>query len=83
MGGGGGIFNNRQKLENNRLLFKILFYGNFFRRDKALMEGTKVVMEGSPSPPTRENPGLRLWQLWGAFGHVSGNRVNFQNIWRS
>ena len=37
--------------------FPILFY-KFLCGDKALMEEDKVMMGGSPSPPTRENPGL-------------------------
>ena len=44
-GGGGGIF-------NNRLLFSLMFSGNFVG-DKALMEGDKVVV-AIPQFPTRE-----------------------------
>ena len=38
----GEIFNNRLLFENNGLLFSLLFSGNFYRRDKALMEGDNV-----------------------------------------
>ena len=48
----GGIFNNRLLFENNKRLFSLLFSGNFCGRGhKALMEGDKLVMGGSPSPP--------------------------------
>ena len=35
----------------HRLLFSILFSGNFLWGDKVLMEGNKVVIGGSPIPP--------------------------------
>ena len=35
----------------NRLLFSLLFSGNFCGGDKALMEGDKVMIGGIPVPP--------------------------------
>ena len=49
MGGGGGV--------NNRLLFSLLFSGNFCG-GQGLDGGDKVVMGRSPSPPTRETLGV-------------------------
>ena len=43
---------------NNRLLFSLLFSGNFVEGAKALMERDKVLIGEPPSPPTRENPRL-------------------------
>ena len=43
-----GIFNNRFWFKNNRLLFSLLFPGNFCGEDKAVMEGYKVVIGGTP-----------------------------------
>ena len=42
------IFNNTLLFDNNRLLFSLLFSGNFCGGDKTLMEGNKVVMGENP-----------------------------------
>ena len=59
----GGIFNNMLLFENNKLLFSLLFSDNFHKGDKALMEGDKVVMGGSPSPPHWGKACLRRMSL--------------------
>ena len=42
--------------ENNRLLFSILFFGNFCGMGQSLDGGRQSRDGGSPSTPTRENP---------------------------
>ena len=53
----GGSFNDRLLFKSNRLLLSLLFSGNCCGEDKALMEGDKVVIGGSP---TGENPAFSL-----------------------
>ena len=48
--GGGWIFNNRLSFENNRILFFLLFSGNF-RGGQGLDGGGQSCDGGSPSPP--------------------------------
>ena len=50
---GGG--NNRLLFKNNMILFSLLFSGNFVGV-QGFDGGDKVVIGGSPSLPTRENP---------------------------
>ena len=59
---GGGILNNRMLFTNDRLLFSLLFSGNFFG-GKALLEGDKAVMGVLPSPHTRENSGMTSFRF--------------------
>ena len=44
--------------KNTSLLFSLLFSGNFFWGGQGSDGGDKVVIGGSPSPSTRENPTL-------------------------
>ena len=54
------IFNNRLLFENNRLLFLLLFSGNFCGRGQGLDGGGQSHDGGIPQcpSPTRENPGM-------------------------
>ena len=54
-----GILNNRLLLENNMLLFSLLFL-EIFVGEQGLDGGDKVVMGDLPFPPTRENPGVHI-----------------------
>ena len=57
----GGIFNNRLMFQNNRILFSLLFSGNFCGGDKTL--GKNVVIGDPPVLPlTRENPDVNGWR---------------------
>ena len=59
----GGIFSNKLLFKNNRILFFLLFSGNFCRADEALVEGDKVVMGDPPLGKTLSSKIISLTGL--------------------
>ena len=77
----GWIFNNKLFFKNNMLLFPIVFW-KFLWGDKALMEGYKVMIGGSPQSPHKGKPckrGMKSFKYCFCSDHLPNMYLKIQN----